>query len=147
MLTIGLTAQEIRVLQEFRRMSKETIDVAAITGLPVDVVRASAGRVDEDMFAREVARQQGRVVSTYDPRTRSDDPDPTQPRPDFADPFLAALKPALHAAMTQLLNVSKEEVSEVLSNFTSVVETQTSVGVGVDEFLRKVLVDALGEDD
>jgi flagellar motor switch protein FliG len=50
------------------------------------------------------------------------------------------------AAMTQLLNVSKEEVSEVLSTFTSVVETQTSVGVGVDEFLRKVLVDALGED-
>ena len=50
------------------------------------------------------------------------------------------------AAMTQLLNVSKEEVTDVLSNFTSVVETQTSVGVGVDEFLRKVLVDALGED-
>jgi flagellar motor switch protein FliG len=50
------------------------------------------------------------------------------------------------AAMTQLLNVSKEEVSEVLTNFTQVVETQTSVGVGVDEFLRKVLVDALGED-
>ncbi len=50
------------------------------------------------------------------------------------------------AAMTQLLNVSREEVSEVLSRFTSVVENQTSVGVGVDEFLRKVLVDALGED-
>src|SRR5581483_6458662 len=50
------------------------------------------------------------------------------------------------SAMTQLLNVSKEEVSEVLTNFTSVVETQTSVGVGVDEFLRKVLVDALGQD-
>jgi flagellar motor switch protein FliG len=50
------------------------------------------------------------------------------------------------SAMTQLLNVSKEEVSDVLTNFTSVVETQTSVGVGVDEFLRKVLVDALGQD-
>jgi flagellar motor switch protein FliG len=50
------------------------------------------------------------------------------------------------AAMTQLLNVSKEEVSDVLSSFASVVETQTSVGVGVDEFLRKVLVDALGSD-
>jgi flagellar motor switch protein FliG len=50
------------------------------------------------------------------------------------------------AAMTQLLNVSKEEVSDVLSSFSSVVETQTSVGVGVDEFLRKVLVDALGTD-
>jgi flagellar motor switch protein FliG len=50
------------------------------------------------------------------------------------------------AAMTQLLNVSREEVSDVLSDFTTVVETQTSVGVGVDEFLRKVLVDALGQD-
>jgi len=50
------------------------------------------------------------------------------------------------AAMTQLLNVSREEVTEVLSSFTTVVENQTSVGVGVDEFLRKVLVDALGED-
>ena len=50
------------------------------------------------------------------------------------------------SAMTQLLNVSREEVSNVLSSFTTVVETQTSVGVGVDEFLRKVLVDALGQD-
>jgi flagellar motor switch protein FliG len=50
------------------------------------------------------------------------------------------------AAMTQLLNVSKEEVAEVLSTFTQSAETQTSVGVGVDEFLRKVLVDALGQD-
>ena len=30
MLTIGLTAQEVRVLQEFRRLSLETIGVAAI---------------------------------------------------------------------------------------------------------------------
>jgi flagellar motor switch protein FliG len=50
------------------------------------------------------------------------------------------------AAMTQLLNVSKEEVTEVLTSFTASAETQTSVGVGVDEFLRKVLVDALGQD-
>src|SRR5262245_9864015 len=50
------------------------------------------------------------------------------------------------AAMTQLINVSREEVSEVLSSFSTSVETQTSVGVGVDEFLRKVLVDALGSD-
>jgi flagellar motor switch protein FliG len=50
------------------------------------------------------------------------------------------------AAMTQLANVSREEVSEVLQNFASSVETQTSVGVGADEFLRKVLVDALGQD-
>lgn len=50
------------------------------------------------------------------------------------------------SAMTQLLNVSREEVTDVLANFTTIVETQTSVGIGVDEFLRKVLVDALGQD-
>jgi flagellar motor switch protein FliG len=50
------------------------------------------------------------------------------------------------AAMAHLKHVSREEVSAILTDFSSVVENQTSVGVGVDEFLRKVLVDALGED-
>ena len=49
-------------------------------------------------------------------------------------------------AMARLANVSRSEVSAVLSEFAVVVETQTSVGVGSDEFLRKVLVDALGAD-
>ena len=48
------------------------------------------------------------------------------------------------AAMANLSNVSLEEVQSVISEFTSGVATQTSVGVGADEFLRKVLVDALG---
>jgi len=52
----------------------------------------------------------------------------------------------LGAAMAQLKNVTRDEVSEILQEFSSVVENQTSVGVGVDEFLRKVLVDALGEE-
>src|SRR5689334_2431883 len=50
------------------------------------------------------------------------------------------------AAMTRLTGVSRDEVTEVLSEFTTLVETQTSVGVGVDDFLRKVLVDALGQE-
>jgi flagellar motor switch protein FliG len=50
------------------------------------------------------------------------------------------------AAMTQLQNISRQEVSEVLNHFTSTVESQTSLGVGVDEYLRKVLIGALGED-
>lgn len=50
------------------------------------------------------------------------------------------------AAMTRLTGVSRDEVSNVLNEFTTVVESQTSLGVGVDDFLRKVLVDALGED-
>ncbi len=50
------------------------------------------------------------------------------------------------AAMTQLQNISRQEVSEVLNQFTVTVESQTSLGVGVDEYLRKVLIGALGED-
>jgi flagellar motor switch protein FliG len=50
------------------------------------------------------------------------------------------------SAMTQLTGVSRNEVQEVLTSFSSLVESQTSVGVGVDDFLRKVLVDALGQD-
>ena len=50
------------------------------------------------------------------------------------------------AAMAKLANVSKEEVQGILSDFHTTVESQTSVGVGADEFLRKVLVDALGSD-
>jgi flagellar motor switch protein FliG len=50
------------------------------------------------------------------------------------------------SAMTRLTGVSRDEVTEVLAEFTTLVETQTSVGVGVDDFLRKVLVDALGQE-
>jgi flagellar motor switch protein FliG len=50
------------------------------------------------------------------------------------------------SAMSKLANVSREEVHGVITQFTSSVEQQTSVGVGTDEFLRKVLVDALGQD-
>ena len=49
-------------------------------------------------------------------------------------------------AMAKLSNVSREEVNGVISDFAQTVESQTSVGVGADEFLRKVLVDALGQD-
>jgi flagellar motor switch protein FliG len=48
------------------------------------------------------------------------------------------------AAMAKLANVSREEVHGVISEFSSAVETQTSVGVGTEDFLRKVLVEALG---
>src|SRR6201996_1883490 len=50
------------------------------------------------------------------------------------------------AAMAKLSNVSKEEVQSVIKEFATSVESQTSVGVGAEDFLRKVLVDALGQD-
>jgi flagellar motor switch protein FliG len=50
------------------------------------------------------------------------------------------------AAMAKLANVSKEEVHGIITEFSSSVESQTSVGVGAEDFLRKVLVDALGQE-
>jgi flagellar motor switch protein FliG len=53
---------------------------------------------------------------------------------------------ALGKAMADLANVSREEVAGVLGAFSASVESQTSVGVGGEDFVRKVLTNALGED-
>jgi len=50
------------------------------------------------------------------------------------------------AAMTQLQNISRAEVQNVLVEFTSELEEKTALGIGVDDYLRKVLIGALGED-
>ncbi len=50
------------------------------------------------------------------------------------------------AAMAQLSSVSREEVSTVLTTFSSSVERQTSFGVGTDDYIRKVMNEALGAD-
>jgi flagellar motor switch protein FliG len=52
----------------------------------------------------------------------------------------------LGRTMAELNNVSRDEVRAVLGSFTTAIEKQTSLGVGGDEFVRKVLVSALGED-
>jgi flagellar motor switch protein FliG len=52
----------------------------------------------------------------------------------------------LGGAMASMSNVSRREVSEVLTEFSSGVESQTSLGVGADEYIRTVLVNALGEE-
>ena len=48
------------------------------------------------------------------------------------------------AAMAQLSGISREEVSAVLGRFVSKVDQQTSVGVDSDEYVRRVLTEALG---
>lgn len=86
---------------------KRLIDrVTEITGLPRAVIEAAKGRVDETLFAREVARRNGKVSSSYDPGSAADDPDPSAPRPDYADPFLAALRAPLTSAMVALTRVN-----------------------------------------
>ncbi len=52
----------------------------------------------------------------------------------------------LGSAMAQLKGVSREEVTAVLEEFSSRVDNQTSFGVDSDEYIRKVLTEALGND-
>jgi flagellar motor switch protein FliG len=49
-------------------------------------------------------------------------------------------------AMTQMGNVQREQVETVMVEFVDVVGDQTSVGVGSDTYIRKMLTQALGED-
>ena len=48
--------------------------------------------------------------------------------------------------MAQLKSASREEVSAVIGGFVSLMEAQADIKVGNDEYIRKVLMEALGED-
>ena len=50
------------------------------------------------------------------------------------------------SAMATMTNVGRDQVSEVLSNFSETVEEQTALGVGAEDYIRTVMVGALGED-
>ncbi len=50
------------------------------------------------------------------------------------------------SAMAGLTNVPREQVTRVLENFTETVQEQTALGVDSDDYIRSVLVGALGED-
>lgn len=49
-------------------------------------------------------------------------------------------------AMAAMSNVSRDEVSVILREFTASIDGQMSLGVGADEYIRKVMVNALGEE-
>ena len=49
-------------------------------------------------------------------------------------------------AMAAMRNIQREQVEQVMSEFVEVVGDQTSLGVGSDSYIRKMLTSALGED-
>lgn len=49
-------------------------------------------------------------------------------------------------AMSQLQNVTRAQVEEVLADFLEAVGEQTGLGVGADSYIRRMLSEALGED-
>lgn len=52
----------------------------------------------------------------------------------------------LGAAMAGLANVTKNQVGDVMTEFVTMAEDQTALGVGNDDYIRNVLVNALGND-
>lgn len=50
------------------------------------------------------------------------------------------------AAMSTLKNITSEQVNSVVGDFITEVKSQTSIGIGSDEFVRKTLIKALGQD-
>jgi flagellar motor switch protein FliG len=50
------------------------------------------------------------------------------------------------SAMATMTNVPREQVSQVLQNFSETVQEQTALGVGSEDYIRTVMVEALGED-
>ncbi len=49
-------------------------------------------------------------------------------------------------AMTELKNVTKDQVDAVILEFGATVEKHTNIGLGTDDYIRKMLTSALGED-
>ena len=52
----------------------------------------------------------------------------------------------LGIAMATISGISREQVSQVMEVFNTALDKQTSLGMGADDYVRKVLVQALGED-
>lgn len=48
--------------------------------------------------------------------------------------------------MTQLKNINKEQVSKVLAVFSDSIEQQAGLAIGSDDYVRNVLMQALGKD-
>lgn len=76
--------------------------LAALTGLPADLVRRQAGRLDARLLARELYRAEGRVASLYDTGITTPDPAPARAFPRYRDPVLDALTAPLTAAALTL---------------------------------------------
>jgi len=71
--------------------------IAALVGLPVDIVRRHRGRVPDRVFARELRRAQGEILSLYDATvTRAAGANPSDD--DAGDPVLAPAIAAYTAA-------------------------------------------------
>jgi carboxypeptidase C (cathepsin A) len=89
----------MRGLQDKEAVARVSARVAELTGLDPTLVRRLAGRIDPGTFQREFRRSAGRIVSAYDARVQSHDPEPNANVSRFEDPGLTGLTAPLTTAI------------------------------------------------
>ncbi len=77
--------------------------LADLAGLPLEFVTRAEGRISPRVFARELLRDQRRVVGHYDVSITATDPFPDRPQYEAPDPTLAGIGPAYTAAINRQL--------------------------------------------
>ena len=83
-------------------MARIVENVSELTGLDPDFVARHGGRLDMQLFAREFAREDGRIASIYDSGVTSDDPFPQAAFSRAREPVLDAMTAPLTRAMLDL---------------------------------------------
>ena len=77
--------------------------LAALLGLPVEFVTRAEGRISPTVFARELLRDERKVVGHYDVTITAADPFPDRPDYEAPDPTLSGTTPAYTAAVNRRL--------------------------------------------
>ncbi|TVR10056.1 MAG: peptidase S10 [Salinarimonadaceae bacterium] len=95
-------ADLMRGLSDDEALARASERVASLTGLDPDLVRRRAGRIDMQLFAREIARDDDAIASLYDAGVTAGDPAPASGFVRAADPVLDGLTAPLTSGMLAL---------------------------------------------
>ncbi len=93
--------------------------LASLIGLPVSLVERQAGRIDIELFARELLRDQQKIVGLYDASITAIDPFPDRLHYEGSDPTLDGLDRlftgAINSHLRDTLNVDTDLTYHLLN--------------------------------
>jgi carboxypeptidase C (cathepsin A) len=131
----------MRGMRDAAAVARMSDRVAALTGIDRAIVARGMGRLDDDIFLRELDRAHGRVGSLYDATVLREDPLPRRPLSDYPDPVLQGLMAPITSAMvaiyTDKLNWRPDEVYH-LSNDNAFRQWDWGHGMGRPESLSQL---------
>jgi carboxypeptidase C (cathepsin A) len=97
--TFLIRGASLGVAERERTLSR----LADLVGLPLELVTRAEGRVSPVAFARELLRDERKVLGFYDVSVTATDPFPDRPEHAAPDPTLAGISPAYTAAVNRQL--------------------------------------------